>query len=95
MLCAKEELLTGFDKNAEFRNAMKDESNGAMLWNVAMLSLFGLPFCLTFQRQTRSTSMPQDYNINRAELDVLFRVFDEQGEGGQNLTPLMITHVHT
>lgn len=40
-----EELLQGFDKNAEFRTAMKD------------------------------------YNINRAELDVLFRVFDEDGEG--------------
>mmetsp|Transcript_41139 Transcript_41139/g.65149 ORF Transcript_41139/g.65149 Transcript_41139/m.65149 type:complete len:654 (-) Transcript_41139:167-2128(-) len=40
-----EELLTGFDKNTEFRNAMKD------------------------------------YNINRQELDVLFRVFDETGEG--------------
>lgn len=40
-----EELLNGFDKNTEFRNAMKD------------------------------------YNINRQELDVLFRVFDETGEG--------------
>ncbi|CAJ1406801.1 unnamed protein product [Effrenium voratum] len=40
-----EELLTGYEKNAEFRAAMKD------------------------------------YNIDRRELDVLFRVFDEDGAG--------------
>ena len=32
-----------------------------------------------------SAQMPQDYNINRQELDVLFRVFDETGEGCQIL----------
>jgi len=40
-----DELLQGFDKNKDFRDAMKD------------------------------------YNINRQELEVLFRVFDEHGEG--------------
>lgn len=32
-----------------------------------------------------SAQMPQDYNINRQELDVLFRVFDETGEGCQHI----------